>query len=204
MAPIIFAVRSALLRAAPSRNKRASSAANNPSVVIGITVAVTCAVLAIGTVCFFIWRKRTRAAGIPEQSWERPSELDAKPEWEYRKICELQESEEVPPGYSASPQPAPYITTTLLEDDNSLGCSDQRILVPFQKAIQSHTRNLRRGGIECSPTSRISRQQIRNGSITAARSDPSKEIECDTPQQVFPYYERTPLELPGVFESFSF
>lgn len=204
MAPINFAVRSAFLHAAPSRNRRASSATNNPSVVIGITVAVTCAVLAIGTACFLIWRKRTRAAKEPEQSWERPSELDAKPEWEYRKICELQESEEVPPGYSASPQLAPYRATTLLEDNNSPGYPEQRILIPFQKAVQSRTRNLRRGGIERSPVSRISRQQIKNASTAAARSESSKEKECDTPQEVFPYYERTPLELPGVFESFSF
>jgi hypothetical protein len=200
MAPIDFAVCSASLHTAPSRKREASSATNNPSVVIGITVSVTCAVLAIGTVCFFIWKRR-RAVKIYQQSRERPSELDEKPEWTYRKICELPVSEEVPPGYSPSSQRTPYRTTTLFEgeDVHSLGYFHQRVPSSFQKAVQSQSQNLRQGDIEQSPFSRIPRQTITDISTAAASSGSSKDQECSTPQQIYPYFQRTLLELPGMF-----
>lgn len=66
-----FAVRSAILHAAPSRTKRASSAASKPSVVIGITVVVTSFVVGIGAICWLLWRrwrkvKKTRYTKVYE------------------------------------------------------------------------------------------------------------------------------------------
>ena len=60
MAPIAFAVRSAILHDAPSRSKRALPAANAPSIVIGITVLVTCFAVAIGATCWLFWWRRIR------------------------------------------------------------------------------------------------------------------------------------------------
>jgi hypothetical protein len=88
MAPIVFAVRSAAMHAAPSRNKRASSAANNPSVVIGITVSITGFVLAIGTLCWLLIRRRARTLKAKNL---QPSE--------YRRISELSGPDAVPPEY---------------------------------------------------------------------------------------------------------
>ena len=62
MAPIVFAVRSAILQDAPSRGKRALPAANAPSTVIGITVLVTCCAVAIGATCWLFWWKRRRGS----------------------------------------------------------------------------------------------------------------------------------------------
>ncbi|CAN9160506.1 unnamed protein product [Alternaria alternata] len=69
MAPIVFAVRSAILHAAPSRNKRAPSATKNRSILIGIIVPVVLCELAIGALCcFFIWRAtRVRKTASPKQ-----------------------------------------------------------------------------------------------------------------------------------------
>jgi len=62
MAPIVFAVRSAILHNAPSRSKRALPGANAPSTVIGITVLVTCCAVAIGATCWLFWWKRRRGS----------------------------------------------------------------------------------------------------------------------------------------------
>jgi hypothetical protein len=149
-----FAVRSAILHAAPSLNKRAPSAAHNLSVLIGITVSIVCVVVTVGTICWLLRRRKRKAAKSPEQ----PSEIDttyAGTEIKYRRISELPVPEAVPPEYFKSPQPTSNRATTL-------------------------------------------------ESKTAARSDSSKEKECGTPDQVFSYNQRTPLELPsneeGVFD----
>ncbi|CAN9104762.1 unnamed protein product [Alternaria alternata] len=75
MAPIASAVRSTILHTAPSRNKRASSATNNPALLIGISVSIICFVIVIGAGWFFIWRRR-RAVRRLSDGVEEPSELD--------------------------------------------------------------------------------------------------------------------------------
>ena len=72
MAPVVIAVRSALLHAAPSHDTRASSAALLPSLLIGITLLIIGIVVAIGTVCWLL-RKKKAAKRLDA---ETPSRID--------------------------------------------------------------------------------------------------------------------------------
>jgi len=211
MAPIVVAVRSALLYAEPSHDTRASSAATPPSLLIGIPVFIVAVVLAIGTICWVLREKkaakRVKEGRLVENV--KPPEIDttfAGTEVKYRRISELPGSEVAPSEHFESPQSTSYPATPLFEreDSDSLGYLHPRVPKPFQKAVQLQGHNLIWGDIERSPVSRISGPQIRDTSTAAARSDSSKEKECGTPQQVFPYIKRSLLELPGVFDSCRF
>jgi len=206
MAPIVFAVRSALLYAEPSHDTRASSAATPPSLLIGIPVFIIAVILAIGTVCWVLREKKAAKCSKEGRlvGEEKPSEIDttcAGTEVKYRRVSELPGSEVVPPEYLGSPQTTSYPATPLLEreDSDSLRYFHPRVPKPFQKAVQLQGHNLSWGDTERSPASRISGPQIRDTLTAAARSDSSKEKECGTPQQLFPYFKRSLLELPGVF-----
>ncbi|KAF7673818.1 hypothetical protein GT037_008433 [Alternaria burnsii] len=112
MAPIALTVRSTILHTAPSRSKRAPSAAHNLSVLIGITVSIICVVVTVGTICWLLRRRKRKAAKSPE----KPSEIDttyAGTEIKYRRISELPVPEVVPPEYFKSPQPTSNRATTL-------------------------------------------------------------------------------------------
>jgi len=201
MAPIVSAVRSALLHAEPSHDTQAaSSAATLPSVLIGITLSIICVVVAIGAVCWLLRKRKAAKRSGQERPWGIDTTF-AGTEVKYRRVSELPGSEAVPPGYLESSQSTSCQATLLSrgEDNNSVGDQHQRVPISFQKAVNSHAYNLREGGIDYSPVSRVSRKPVAGVSIAAARSDSSKEKECGTPQQVFPYYQRTLLELPGMF-----
>jgi len=151
MAPIVSAVRSALLHAEPSHDTQAtSSAATLPSLLIGITLLIIGIVVAIGTVCWLL-RKKRAAKRLGEETPSRTETTFAGAEVKYQRIS------------------GPYVSKAELSEHSKSPESTSCI------AITSESR-------------------------TAAGSHSSKEEERDTPQQLFSYYQRSPLELSGVFE----
>jgi hypothetical protein len=122
--------------AAPSRNKWASHPTTNPSVIIGIVVAVVCFVGLIGTACY-IWRKR-RWAKSKELGEVDYSEIDttyAGKEIKWRRVSELQGTPVEDPTYTNPSGPVFPEAASLLPTPGGWtpGSSQEEQILRFDK-----------------------------------------------------------------------